>query len=58
MTKRQVVSVNLFVSLVVLTALCGAAYDAWASRGQGPLGPRPQILAIFGACCLFTELRP
>ncbi|MGO9660629.1 MAG: putative bifunctional diguanylate cyclase/phosphodiesterase [Acidimicrobiales bacterium] len=58
MTKRQVVSVNLFVSLIVLAGLCGAEYDVWASRGQGLLGPRPQILAIFGACCLFTELRP
>ena len=58
MTKRQVVSVNIFVCLVVLAALCGVEYDSWASRGQGLLGPRPEILAIFGACCLFTEVRP
>ncbi len=58
MTRKQLFSVNLFVSSVVLGALGGFAYDAWASRGQGPLGPQPQILAVFAACCLFTELRP
>ncbi len=58
MTKRQVVSVNIFVCLVVLGALCGVEYDSWASRGQDLLGPRPEILAVFAACCLFTEVRP
>ena len=58
MTKRQVVSVNIFVFLVVLTALCGVEYDSWASRGQSLLGPHPEILGIFAACCLFTEVRP
>jgi diguanylate cyclase (GGDEF)-like protein len=58
MTKKQVVSVNIFVCLVVVAALCGVAYDSWASRGQSPIGAHPGILAIFAACCLFTEVRP
>ena len=58
MTKKQVVSVNIFVCLVVVTALCGAGYDSFASRGQSMIGSHPEILAIFAACCLFTELRP
>jgi diguanylate cyclase (GGDEF)-like protein len=58
MTKKQVVSVNIFVCLVVVTALCGAGYDSFASRGQSLVGSHPEILAIFAACCLFTEVRP
>jgi hypothetical protein len=58
MTRKQVVSVNIFVCLVVVTALCGAEYDSWASRGQSLLGSHPGILAVFAACCLFTEVRP
>jgi diguanylate cyclase (GGDEF)-like protein len=58
MTKKQLFSVNFFVLFAVLGALGCIEFDAWASRGQGLLGPQPQVLAIFAACCLFTELRP
>jgi len=58
MTKKQVVSVNIFVCLVVVAAVCGVGYDSFASRGQSLIGSHPAILAIFAACCLFTEVRP
>src|ERR1700733_501660 len=58
MTKKPRLTLNQFVFLIALAALVGAGYDAWASRGQSPLGHHPEIPAIFAVCCLVTELRP
>ena len=58
MTKKLRLSVNLFVLFVAVGALVGVVFDLWASRGHQLSGPRPQVLAMFAACCLVTDLRP
>ena len=58
MTKKLRLSVNLFVLFVAVGALVGVVFDLWASRGHQLSGPRPQVLAMFAACCLVTDLWP
>lgn len=59
MTKtKSRLSLHSFIFLVGAAALLGGGYDAWVSRGQSLSGPRPDMLAIFAACCFVTELRP
>ena len=58
MTKKPRLSVNSFVFFVVFGAIAATGYDTWASEGQKLFGPRPDVLVIFAACCLVTELRP